>query len=125
MSALHWVPRAVKKAGLTRYTWHGLRHTLASRLVMGGVDILTAAKLMGHGSLAMTMRYSHLSRGHQQVAMERLNRYNFLGRKLLGEAISTESSTKELAGQLIGRVAISTTLAPANVCTLETVEKPG
>jgi hypothetical protein len=35
---------------------------------------------MGHPSLVMTMRYSHLSPEqpeHQQVAMERLNRYNF------------------------------------------------
>jgi integrase len=77
LSARHWFSRAVKKAGLTRFTWHDLRHTFASRLVMEGVDIVTVSKLLGHRSLAMTRRYSHLSPEHEQVAVERLNRYNF------------------------------------------------
>ena len=40
---------------------HALRHTCASRLVQRGVEILTVQKLLGHKSLAMTMRYSHLA----------------------------------------------------------------
>ena len=44
---------------------------------MEGVDIFTVSKLMGHKSLAMTMRYAHLSPDHHKVAVERLNRYNF------------------------------------------------
>jgi integrase len=77
LSARHWYPRAVKKAGISHFTWHDLRHTFASRLVMEGVDIVTVSRLLGHKSLAMTMRYSHLSPQHEQVAIERLNRYNF------------------------------------------------
>jgi integrase len=77
LSARHWFPRAVKKAGITHFTWHDLRHTFASRLVMEGVNIVAVSKLLGHKSLAMTMRYSHLSPEHEQVAIERLNRYNF------------------------------------------------
>jgi integrase len=40
---------------------HALRHTCASRLVQRGVEILTVKELLGHKSLAMTMRYSHLA----------------------------------------------------------------
>jgi integrase len=76
LSARHWFPRAVKKAGITDFTWHDLRHTFASRLVMADVDIRTVADLLGHKSLTMTMRYSHLSPEHKQVAVERLGRYN-------------------------------------------------
>lgn len=74
--AKHWFPRAVKKAGITDFSWHCLRHTFASRLVMADVDIRTVADLMGHRSLTMTLRYSHLSPEHKQVAVERLSRYN-------------------------------------------------
>ena len=50
-----YVP-ALKKAGIEEITWHDLRHTCASRLVMAGVDIRTVQEIMGHKTLAMTMR---------------------------------------------------------------------
>jgi site-specific recombinase XerD len=68
--------RAVKKAGLIDFTWHSLRHTFASRLVMADVNIRTVADLLGHRALTMTMRYTHLAPEHKQVAVDRLNRYN-------------------------------------------------
>ena len=75
-SARHWFLRAVKKAGLIDFTWHSLRHTFASRLVMADVNIRTVADLLGHRALTMTMRYTHLAPEHKQVAVDRLNRYN-------------------------------------------------
>lgn len=60
-SARNWFERAVHRAGIEDFTWHCLRHTFASRLIMKGVDIRTAAELLGHRTLAMTMRYSHLA----------------------------------------------------------------
>jgi len=47
-----------------RITWHTLRHTFASRLVMAGVDLATIQKLMGHSNITTTMRYAHLARPH-------------------------------------------------------------
>ncbi|MGH9472045.1 MAG: tyrosine-type recombinase/integrase [Terriglobales bacterium] len=68
----HWFEDAVRRAGLPDFTWHCLRHTFASRLVMAGVDIRTVQELMGHRTLAMTCRYAHLAPQHQLQAVERL-----------------------------------------------------
>ena len=62
---------AVKKAGLQDVNWHTLRHTFASRLVMAGVDIRTIQELMGHKSIVMTTRYSHLSDVHKREEIGR------------------------------------------------------
>ncbi len=67
-----WFEPAVEKAELRDYTWHCNRHTFASRLVMAGVDLRTVAQLMGHSTIQMTMRYSHLAPEHTQTAVERL-----------------------------------------------------
>ncbi len=44
-----------------RVTFHTLRHTYASMLVQAGVDIYHVKELLGHSSIALTERYSHLS----------------------------------------------------------------
>jgi integrase len=67
--------RAVKKAGITDFTFHDLRHTFASRLVMAGVDLPTVKELMGHKHIAMTLRYVHLSSDHKQRAVDTLEQY--------------------------------------------------
>ncbi len=64
---------ALAKAGVKDVVWHTLRHTCASRLVMAGVDIRTVQEIMGHKTLAMTMRYSHLSGEHLSQAVNRIS----------------------------------------------------
>ena len=64
---------ALAKAGIEGVVWHTLRHTCASRLVMAGVDIRTVQEIMGHKTLAMTMRYSHLSGEHLSQAVNRIS----------------------------------------------------
>src|SRR5712691_3805127 len=49
---------AVRRAGIMDFTFHDLRHTFASRLVVGGVDLTTVKELMGHKHIAMTLRYA-------------------------------------------------------------------
>jgi len=62
---------AGKDAGrLNGYTWHGNRHTFASRLVMAGVDLRTVQELGGWKTLSMVQRYAHLARGHLAAAVE-------------------------------------------------------
>lgn len=56
------VSTAARKAVLGRkITFHTLRHTFASQLVMRGVPIRTVQELLGHADITMTMKYSHLS----------------------------------------------------------------
>lgn len=54
---------ALKTAQITDFHWHDLRHTAASYLAMAGTSLLEIAKVLGHRTLAMVARYSHLSPG--------------------------------------------------------------
>lgn len=47
---------------------HVLIHTFASHFVMNGGNILTLQKILGHQSIAMTMRYAHLAPDHLKAA---------------------------------------------------------
>ncbi len=67
-----WFPSALEEAAIKGYTWHCNRHTFAGRLVMAGVDLRTVAELLGHRTLQMVMRYSHLALEHQASAVDRL-----------------------------------------------------
>jgi site-specific recombinase XerD len=62
----------VRKAKLDNFTFHCIRHTFASRLVMAGVDLRTVQELMGHKTISMTVRYGHLAPQHQLAAVQRL-----------------------------------------------------
>jgi integrase len=55
---------ALSRAGVKDFRFHDLRHTFASHLVMAGKDITSVKKLLGHKSLNMTLRYSHLAPSH-------------------------------------------------------------
>ena len=64
---------ARKRASLEDVRIHDLRHTFASHLCMKGVDIMTVKELLGHSSLEMTQRYSHLTDRHKAEAVARLD----------------------------------------------------
>src|SRR5262245_64596025 len=65
---------ALRRARITNFSWHDLRHTFASRLAVAGGDIRTIQELLGHQSLAMTLRYAHLSPAHKRDAVRHLER---------------------------------------------------
>ena len=51
---------ACKRAGVTDFRWHDLRHTFASWFVQNGGDLYHLSRILGHASVQMTTRYSHL-----------------------------------------------------------------
>jgi integrase len=53
---------------------HVLRHTCASRLVQGGIDIRRVQTWLGHQTLTMTMRYAHLATHDLDVCVPILER---------------------------------------------------
>lgn len=67
-----WFEPVLKAANVRNFTWHCLRHTFASRLVMNGESLRTIQELMGHKQISMTVRYAHLTPHHQLAAVERL-----------------------------------------------------
>ena len=64
---------ALKKAGITDFHFHDLRHTSASHMIMRGASPKAVQKHLNHSSLSMTERYAHLSQDFQRSEVERLN----------------------------------------------------
>ena len=63
---------AVSNAKLDDVNFHTLRHTFASWAVMRSVSLKELQELLGHSSLAMTMRYAHLAPERLRSAVTRL-----------------------------------------------------
>jgi len=64
---------ALKRASIDNFRFHDLRHTFASHLIMSGADLTTAKELLGHKSIKMTMRYSHLSQDYKRQAIDKMD----------------------------------------------------
>ncbi|MBA4143312.1 MAG: site-specific integrase [Nitrosospira sp.] len=68
---------AVKKAELEDFHFHDLRHTAASYFAMNGASLAEIAEILGHKTLQMVKRYSHLSEGHTARVVESMNNKMF------------------------------------------------
>jgi site-specific recombinase XerD len=63
---------AVCRARIADFTFHDLRHTFASHLVIAGVDLAAVKELLGCNHIAMTLCYTHLSNDHKHAAVRAL-----------------------------------------------------
>lgn len=63
---------AVKRAQVSDFHFHDLRHEFATRLRRNGVELDALAKLMGHSTIQMTMRYAHIGDETLGAAIERM-----------------------------------------------------
>ena len=68
-----------KKAGVRHIGWHTLRHTFASQLVASGVPLPVVQALMGHSTINMTMRYTHLAPATFRSAIDLLTSKKAIG----------------------------------------------
>lgn len=62
----------VREAGISDFRIHDLRHSAASYLAMNGASLLEIAAILGHKTLDVTRRYSHLTDGHLHGVVERM-----------------------------------------------------
>lgn len=65
--------KILKKAGVSDYSFHALRHTFATRCVENDFDVKSLSEIMGHSSISITMqRYVHPSIEQKRMQMNKL-----------------------------------------------------
>ncbi len=74
-----WKPwkEALAAAAITDLRFHDLRHTAASYMAMNGATAIDLAAVLGHKTLHMVKRYSHLSDAHTHSVVAAMNQKIF------------------------------------------------
>lgn len=73
VTAVHrLVKKALSQAGLdsTQFSAHKLRHTAATMMLSGGVDVKTVQEVLGHENLNTTQIYTHIENTELKIAAE-------------------------------------------------------
>lgn len=73
VTAVHrLVKKALLQAGIdsTQYSAHKLRHTAATMMLSGGVDVKTVQEVLGHENLNTTQIYTHIENTELKIAAE-------------------------------------------------------
>lgn len=73
VTAVHrLVKKALLQAGLdsTQFSAHKLRHTAATMMLSGGVDVKTLQEVLGHENLNTTQIYTHIENTELKIAAE-------------------------------------------------------
>jgi integrase len=72
---MEFTPRwheALRAAKVTRFTFHGCRHSCASYLAQNGASLLQIGDLLGHRTITMVRRYSHLCSADRSALVDRV-----------------------------------------------------
>jgi integrase len=82
----HAFKTATRRAGITDFRFHDLRHCAATNLRRAGVDTVTAMKIVGHKSEKMHRRYNSVNEDDLLQAIAKIN-------TVITPAVSTDSTT--------------------------------
>lgn len=74
--ALYRLHYMCKLAGIRRVSCHALRHTFASHLAARGATLQAVQQLLGHSTIHMTLRYSHLNQDNLRQAIDLIEPQN-------------------------------------------------
>ena len=74
--------KVLSKAGIQDFCWHDFRHISGSYLAMGEASTREIAEFLGHKTLQMAMRYSHLSQKHSVSVVRNMNQKMFGDRRV-------------------------------------------
>lgn len=69
--------KALKTSNIENFRFHDLRHTTASNLAMNGASLRDIAEILGHRTLQMVKRYSHLTTQYTEKVLKELNEKQF------------------------------------------------
>ncbi len=67
---------ARRRAGLSGFRFHDLRHTVGSRILAELHDLKAAQDYLGHSDISTTLRYAHHSKDHKKTVMDALSGRN-------------------------------------------------
>jgi integrase len=76
--------------------FHDLRHTGGTRLIQVGLNVAKVKEVLGHQTVKMTMRYTHLDGQEKVEAGNLLNRRN-------RQRVATDSATAGLTLPMDGQ----------------------
>ena len=84
---------ACRRAGIQNFRIKDLRHTFASHFAMRTGDIKALQEILGHTTLRMTSRYTHLCQAHKAQQMQKMNGLTLKSRKIV--ELSDHSGNKK------------------------------
>ncbi|MGM0536927.1 MAG: tyrosine-type recombinase/integrase [Pseudomonadota bacterium] len=87
---------ARRDAGLSDFRQHDQRHTLASWMVMSGTELIKVRDMLGHSTVKMTERYSHL---HPDALREAVNGLKPAQNGHAGKLISLDAVREKVKGK--------------------------